>query len=65
MLGKRKEPKAKRRILDTLLRDMQGTGAEKLALFKRLKDAGAFVNEPTLAIAKAEKTLLSLAAMEK
>ena len=65
MLGKRKEPKARKSILDTLLRDMQGTGSEKLALFERLRAAGAFVNEPALGLAEAEKTLRSFAAMEK
>ena len=57
MLRKKKEPKAKRRILETLLRAMQGTGAEKLVLFERLKVAGAFVNEPATALAKAEEKL--------
>jgi hypothetical protein len=33
MLRKRKEPKAKKSIAETLLRDMQGTAAQKLALF--------------------------------
>jgi hypothetical protein len=65
MLPKKKEPKAKRRILDTLLRDMQGTGAEKLALFERLRAAGAFVNEPAAELAEAEKVLRGFAAMEK
>jgi len=65
MLRKKKEPKAKRRILETLLRAMQGTGAEKLVLFERLKVAGAFVNEPATALAKAEKTLRAFAAMER
>jgi hypothetical protein len=31
MLKKRKEPKAKKSIAETLLRDMQGTAAETLA----------------------------------
>jgi hypothetical protein len=65
MLRKRKEAKAKKRILETLLRDMQGTGAEKLALFERLKAAGAFVNEPQTALAEAEKTLRAFVGMEK
>jgi hypothetical protein len=64
-MRKKKEPKAKRRILETLLRDMQGTGAEKLALFEKLKAAGAFVNEPVRVLGKAETTLRGLAAMEK
>ena len=57
MSRKKKETKAKRRILETLLRDMQGTGAEKLAVFERLKAAGAFVNEPVAELAEAEQTL--------
>jgi hypothetical protein len=65
MLRKRKEEKARRSILETLLRDMQGTAAEKLVLFERLKTAGAFVNEPALGIAEAEKALRTLAAVEK
>ena len=47
------------------MRDMQGTATEKLLLFKRLKTAGAFVNEPTIGVAEAEKTLRMLAAMNK
>ena len=49
MMRKRKEAaKARKSILETLLRDMQGTAAERLALFERLKAAGAFVNEPVI-----------------
>lgn len=44
---------------------MQGTGAEKLALFESLKAAGAFVNEPVTALAEAEKMLRAFAGMEK
>jgi len=62
MLRKKKEAKAKRSILETLLRDMQGTSAEKLALFERLKAAGAFVNESAAELAEAEKTLRAFAA---
>ena len=66
MMRKRKEAvKAKRSILETLLRDMQGTAAERLALFERLKAASAFVNEPVIGLAEAEKALRGLAAMEK
>ena len=42
MLRKRKEPKAKRSIAAALLRDMQGTAAEKLAAFAKLRARGAF-----------------------
>jgi hypothetical protein len=36
-LRKRKESKAKKSVAEALLRDMQGTAAEKLALFEKLK----------------------------
>jgi len=65
MLRKRKEAKAKRSILESLLRDVQGTPAEKLAMFERLKAAGAFVHESAAELAEAEKTLRTFAAMEK
>jgi len=42
MLRKRKKPKAKKRMAETLLRDMQGTAAEKLAAFEKLRARGAF-----------------------
>ena len=42
MLRKRKEPKAKKSVAETLLRDMQGTAAEKLAAFEKLRARGAF-----------------------
>ena len=64
-MRKKKKSKAKKRILESLLRDMQGTGAEKLALFGRLKAAGAFLHEPAAELAEAEKTLRAFAAMEK
>jgi hypothetical protein len=57
VLRKKKGPKAKKRILETLLRDMHGTPAQKLALFERLKAAGAFVNESAAELGEAEKTL--------
>jgi len=49
MLRKRKEPKAKKSVTDTLLRDMQGTTAEKLAAFEKLRARGAFdgMDRPT------------------
>jgi hypothetical protein len=43
MLRKRKEPKVKKSIAEALLRDMQGTAAEKLAAFEKLQARGAFV----------------------
>jgi hypothetical protein len=65
VLRKRKEAKAKKSILERLLRDMQGTGAEKLVMFERLKAAGAFVNESAAELGEAEKMLRAFAAMEK
>ena len=53
MLRKRKEPRAKKSVLETLMRDMQGIAAEKLVLFEKLKTAGAFVHEPAAELAKA------------
>ena len=64
-MRKRKDAKAKRNILETLLRDMRGTPAEKLMLFERLKDAGAFVHESAAELVEAEKTLRAFVAMEK
>jgi hypothetical protein len=43
----------------------KGAGAERLALFERLKAAGAFVNEPVPGFAEAEKMLRMLSAMKK
>ena len=65
MIRKRKEPKAKKSIVETLLRDMQGTAAEKLALFEKLKGAGAFANESAAELSRAEKTLRTFAAMDR
>jgi hypothetical protein len=45
MLQKRKEAKTKKSIAETLLRDMQGSAAEKLALFEKLKARGGFDGE--------------------
>jgi hypothetical protein len=65
MLRTRKEPKAKKIIAQTLLRDMQGTAAEKLALFEKLKAAGGFANESAAELRKIENMLRTFAAMEK
>jgi hypothetical protein len=42
MLRKPKEPKARKSILEALMRDMQGTGAQKLVLFEKLKAANMY-----------------------
>jgi hypothetical protein len=65
MLRKRKEPKAKKSVAETLMRDMQGTGAEKLALFEKLRAAGGFANLTAAEVRKVENMLRTFAAMEK
>ena len=62
---KKKKPKARKSILETLMRDMQGTAAQKLVLFEKLKAAGGFVSASATEVAKAEMTLRAFAAMEK
>ena len=44
MLGKRKEPKCKSIAL-SLMRDVQGSAAEKLRMFEKVRAAGGFANE--------------------
>ena len=65
MLRKRKEPKAKKSIAETLLRDMQGTAAEKLALFEKLKAAGGFDGEDRPELLTVERMLRTFAATER
>jgi len=65
MFRKRKEPKPRKKILETLLRDMQGTSAQKLALFEKLRAAGGFANESVADLRKVEDMLRAFAAMEK
>jgi hypothetical protein len=64
MLRKRKEPKAKKRVAEALLRDMQGTAAEKLAMFEKLR-AGAFDGLDRRELLKLENMLRRFSAMEK
>ena len=64
-MRKRKERKPKKRILEALLRDMQGTAAEKLALFEKLKAAGGFANESAAELREVENMLRTFAAAEK
>ena len=45
MLRKRKEPKAKKSMVEALMRDMQGSATQKLALFEKLKARGGFAGE--------------------
>jgi len=65
MLRKRKEPKAKRTVAEALLRDMQGTAAEKLALFEKLKARGGFAGEDRAELLRVERMLQTFAATEK
>jgi hypothetical protein len=64
MLRKRKEPKRKS-IAMTLMRDMQGTAAEKLALFEKLKARGGLAGEDPRELLNAEDMLRTFAAAEK
>ena len=65
MLRKRKEPRAKKSVAETLLRDMQGTAAEKLALFEKLKARGGFADEDRAELLKVERMLRTFAETEK
>jgi len=65
MLRKRKEPKAKKSVAVALLRDMQGTAAEKLGLFEKLKARGGFAGEDRAKLLKVERMLRTFAATEK
>jgi len=64
MLQKRKEPKGKSIAL-TLMRDLQGSAAQKLAMFEKVRAAGGFASEHPADLAEAEKMLREFAAMEK
>ena len=64
-MRKRKEPKAKKSVAEALLRDMQGTAAEKLALFEELKARGGFAGEDRGELLKVEIILRTLAATEQ
>ena len=65
MLRKRKEPKAKKSVAEALLRDMQGTAAEKLVLFEKLKARGGFSGENRAELLRVERMLRTFAATEK
>jgi len=64
MLPKRKELKRKS-IAMTLMRDVQGSAAEKLAMFEKVRGAGGFANEHPADLAEAERTLREFVAMER
>ena len=63
MFRKRKEQRRKS-VATTLLRDMQGTAAQKLALFEKLKAAGGFDDEDRAELLKVENMLRTFAATE-
>ena len=56
MLQKRKEPKGKSIAL-TLMRDLQGSAAQKLAMFEKVRAAGGFAKEHPADLAEAEKSV--------
>lgn len=64
MLGKRKELKRKSIAL-SLMRDLQGSAAEKLRMFQKVRAAGGFANENPAELDEAEKMLRDFAAIEK
>jgi len=64
MLQKRREPKRKS-VTAALLRDTQGTAAEKLALFEKLKARGGFDGEDRQELLKVERMLRTFAVTEK
>jgi hypothetical protein len=64
MFRKRKEPKRKS-IAMTLMRDIQGSAADKLAMFEKMRAAGGFAKEDSADLAEAEKMLRAFAAMQK
>jgi hypothetical protein len=65
MLRKRKKPKAKKSMVEALMRDMQGSAAEKLALFEKLKAAGGFANASAAELRNVENMLRTFVAMER
>ena len=64
MLRKRKESKRKS-IAMTLMRDVQGTAAQKLAMFEKVRAAGGFANEDPADLEEAKRMLREFVAMEQ
>ncbi len=64
MLGKRKEPKRKS-VAEIFMGHIQGSPAEKLALFQKVKAAGGFANEDPVELKAAEDMLRTFAATDK
>jgi hypothetical protein len=48
----------------SLMRDVQGSAAEKLRMFEKVRAAGGFAKENPAEVAEAEKMLRAFAAME-
>jgi hypothetical protein len=44
-------------MVESLMRDMQGSAAQKLAMFEKLKAAGGFANASAAELRKVEKML--------
>jgi len=63
MLRKRKARKRKS-IAMTLMRDLKGSAAQKLAMFEKIRAAGGFASEDPADLAEAERMLKEFAAME-
>ena len=64
-MRRRKVAKPKKSTADVLLRDMQGTAAEKLAAFEKLRARGAFEGMDRRELLKIENMLRTFAAAEK
>ena len=64
MLRKRKQPK-RNSIAMSLMRDLQGSAAEKLRMFQKVRAAGGFAKEDPADLAEAEKMLREFVAMER
>jgi len=47
------------------MRDVQGSAAEKLRMFEKVRASGGFANEHPTDLAEAEKMLREFVAMEK
>jgi hypothetical protein len=64
LLRKWKEQKAKKSIAMTLMRDVQGSAAEKLRMFEKVRAAGGFAKEDPAELAEAERMLREFVAIE-
>jgi hypothetical protein len=64
MLRKRKQPKRKS-IAMSLMLDVQGSAAEKLRMFQKVRATGGFAKEDPADLAEAEKILREFVAKEK